>query len=231
MISYMIHMLACSHVGVFTSSHVHMLVCLFSSEWCGRSFSHGAFVLPSDWVDLSLDPETAYPKLELSEENKAVKMTETDHHHDINPKRFLSVPQVLCREAVSGQQYWEIDWVGTQGVGIALSYASIRRSGTDNESRFGRNTKSWSLEDRVQRVLLHDDQETSVSSYYNRVGVYLDSEAGVLNFYSVTPDLGDMTLLYQTPRSQTGFTEALYPGFWICDDSYMIICPKKLAAS
>lgn len=178
------------------------------------------------WVDLTLDADTAYPKIKVTNDNKTAEMTSHDQTGDKNPKRFLYEPEVLCNEGLTGKKYWEIDWVGTLGVGISVSYKIIPRDIKGDESRFGRNTYSWSLEDCVQRELMHGKDTSPVHSHYNRVGVFIDTEAGILQYYSVTPDLDHMTLLYQAPQSEKKFTEALYPGFWICDDSKMFLCAK-----
>ncbi|XP_067469901.1 stonustoxin subunit alpha-like [Thunnus thynnus] len=194
------------------------------------SFNRNTFL--QYWVDLTLDPDTANSKLKVFENKKGVERVNNPLNKDRNPKRFVNFPELLCEQGLTGKNYWEIIWEGPQGVGIAVSYEIIPRDTDGDECRLGRNTYSWSLEDIVVREFMHDNVRndkitTPICSFNNRVGVYLDTEAGILQYFSVTPDLEDMTLLYEAPRSEEKFTEALFPGFWIVNDTKMTLCPKE----
>ncbi|CAL8284524.1 unnamed protein product [Gadus morhua 'NCC'] len=57
--------------------------------------------------DLTLDPNTAYRRLSLSEDNRKVTLVEEDQSYPDHPDRFDSVAQVLGREALTGRCYWE----------------------------------------------------------------------------------------------------------------------------
>ncbi|KAM3850552.1 tripartite motif-containing protein 16-like [Diretmus argenteus] len=122
-----------------------------------------------------------------------------------HPDRFTEYDQVLCREGLSGRCYWEFEWKGDE-LNAAVSYKDIRRTG--EESVFGENDKSWSLECYQDCYSFrHNEVETEVSGpCSSRVGVYLDHEAGTLSFYSVSDT---MTLLHKVC---TTFTQPLYPG-------------------
>ncbi|XP_063050354.1 tripartite motif-containing protein 16-like [Engraulis encrasicolus] len=159
--------------------------------------------------DFTLDPNTAYRDLHLSEGNRKVENRSGVHLYPDHPDRFDRWPQVLCREGVSARCYWEVEWSGG-GVGIAVSYKSISRKGGGFECVFGGNDQSW-------RLLLyppsssfhHNSKETKLPLVTNsRIGVYVDHRAGTLAFYSVSGDT--MTLLH---RVHTTFTHTLYPGF------------------
>ncbi|XP_045567410.1 tripartite motif-containing protein 16 [Salmo salar] len=156
---------------------------------------------------LTLDPNTAYTLLSLSEGNRKVTYTGQVQPYPDHPDRFTNTLQVLCREGLSGRCYWEVEWRG--GVYTAVSYKDISRTGSDN--RFGFNNKSWSLQCyRGGYYFIHNNVKTKVSGpQSSRVGVYLDHKAGTLSFYSVSDT---MTLLH---RVQTTFTQPLYPGFWL----------------
>eukprot|EP00063_Salmo_salar_P067811 XP_014042646.1 PREDICTED: tripartite motif-containing protein 16-like [Salmo salar] len=156
---------------------------------------------------LTLDPNTAYTLLSLSEGNRKVTYTGQVQPYPDHPDRFTNTLQVLCREGLSGRCYWEVEWRG--GVYTAVSYKDISRTGSDN--RFGFNNKSWSLQCyRGGYYFIHNNVVTKVSDpQSSRVGVYLDHKAGTLSFYSVSDT---MTLLH---RVQTTFTQPLYPGFWL----------------
>ncbi|XP_046907684.1 E3 ubiquitin-protein ligase TRIM16-like [Hypomesus transpacificus] len=157
---------------------------------------------------LTLDPNTAHARLFLSEENRKVTRLKQKQPYPDHPERFTRHSQVLCREALSGRCYWEVEWRG-DNVNMAVSYKDISR--TDSHSGFGKNNKSWRLRfSRGGYMFRHNSVETAVSGpRSSRVGVYLDHKAGTLSFYSVVSDT--VTLLH---RVQTNFTQPLYPGLW-----------------
>ncbi|KAJ8244998.1 hypothetical protein GJAV_G00276820 [Gymnothorax javanicus] len=76
---------------------------------------------------LTLDSNTAYKRLRLSEGNRKVTFVLQIQSYPDHPERFDSRAQVLCREGLSGRCYWEAEWRG--GVHIAVSYKEISRKG------------------------------------------------------------------------------------------------------
>uniref|UniRef100_A0AAZ3QVU6 B30.2/SPRY domain-containing protein n=1 Tax=Oncorhynchus tshawytscha TaxID=74940 RepID=A0AAZ3QVU6_ONCTS len=161
----------------------------------------------TDSCQLTLDPNTAYTLLSLSEGNRKVTYTRQVQPYPDHPDRFTNYRQVQCREGLSGRCYWEVKRTGV--VVTAVSYKDISRTGRDGG--FGLNNKSWSLQCyRGGYCFKHNNVVTKVSGpQSSRVGVYLDHKAGTLSFYSVSDT---MTLLH---RVQTTFTQPLYPGFSI----------------
>ncbi len=77
---------------------------------------------------LTLDLNTVYKLLHLSERNRVITDTLTDQQYPDHPDRFDRVCQVLCRESVCGRCYWELQWSGDI-VCISVSYKSISRKG------------------------------------------------------------------------------------------------------
>ncbi|XP_058872238.1 tripartite motif-containing protein 16-like [Acipenser ruthenus] len=169
---------------------------------------------------LTLDPNTAYRNLSLSEGNRKVTWGENQRYPD-HSERFDSQPQVVCREGLSGTRcYWEIEWSGG-GASIGVTYKGISRKGKDCSCVLGFNDKSWSLFCSGSSYnARHNNNETAITAPHSpRIGVYLDFNAGTLSFYGVSDK---MTLLH---RFQTAFTEPLYPGFLLhCYDSPVTIC-------
>ncbi|KAM9718632.1 LOW QUALITY PROTEIN: tripartite motif-containing protein 16-like [Menidia menidia] len=155
---------------------------------------------------ITLDPNTAHRGLLLSEGNRKVTWTFPPQSYPDHPDRFTDRCQVLSRESLTGRCYWEVDGEGGDGVYVAVAYKNISRAG--NESRFGYNDKSWSLECYNNGfTFLFNSIETSLSAPpSSRVGVYMDPRAGILSFYSVSET---RTLLH---RVQTTFTQPLYAG-------------------
>ncbi|KAK0144093.1 E3 ubiquitin/ISG15 ligase TRIM25 [Merluccius polli] len=176
---------------------------------------------------LTLDPNTAYRRLSLSEDLREVKRVEEDQSYPDHPERFDRRANVLCREGLTGRCYWEVERRGVVGIGV--TYRGITRRGKGNDSWLGYNNKSWKL--------VCDDGYTA---YYNgsytvlplrpsgstRVGVYVDRPAGSLSFYRVSPGVGGssdtLTLIH---TFQTTFTqEVLLPGFGFWPGSSVSLC-------
>ncbi|XP_030257877.1 tripartite motif-containing protein 16-like [Sparus aurata] len=157
--------------------------------------------------ELTLDPNTAYRYLLLSEGNRKATATHKSQSYSCHADRFTYGSQVLSRESLTGRCYWEVEWRG--GVEVAVAYKNISRAGS--VSGFGRNDKSWALHcDNDSYKFYHNKVQTSVlGPRSSRIGVYLDHSAGILSFYSVSET---MTLLH---RVQTTFTQPLYAGIYV----------------
>uniref|UniRef100_A0A4W5QEU3 B30.2/SPRY domain-containing protein n=1 Tax=Hucho hucho TaxID=62062 RepID=A0A4W5QEU3_9TELE len=174
--------------------------------------------------DLTLDPNTAHRNLSLSEGNRRVERVKQEQPYPDHPERFDLVPQVLCREGLTGRCYWEVEWSGRADIGV--TYKGIIRKGAGSFCHFGYNNKSWHLACRGNDyIALHNSEYTTIPAPYlinppqpqrdlssspprPRVGVFLDWPTGTLSFYKVYS--GRMTHLY---TFQTIFTEPLYPTF------------------
>ncbi|XP_034148030.1 E3 ubiquitin/ISG15 ligase TRIM25-like [Esox lucius] len=168
---------------------------------------------------LTLDPNTTYQYLCLSEGNRKVKCRDEVKSYPDHPERFTSYKQVLCREGLSGVCYWEVEWSGDR-VGVAVSYKGISRKGDGDKCWFGHNDQSWRLFCSKSRCSFwHNNLKTDIPvPCSSRVGVYLDHRAGTLSFYSVSDTV---TLLH---RVQTTFIQPLYPGFNV-NGSVKILTP------
>ncbi|CAL8290563.1 unnamed protein product [Lota lota] len=179
--------------------------------------------------ELTLDPNTAHRVLSLSEDNRKVTLVRKEQSYPDHPERFDSWPQVLCREALTGRCYWEVEWEG--GVFIGVTYRGITRRGGGYDSWLGGNNKSWSLVcDDDGYSAWYNGSETDIRPPppgSNRVGVYLDRPAGTLSFYRVSPDVGGSSdTLTHIHTFQSTFTqEDLLPGFRLWGDgASMSLC-------
>ncbi|XP_055768097.1 NLR family CARD domain-containing protein 3-like [Salvelinus fontinalis] len=168
--------------------------------------------------DLTLDPNTVNRRLSLSEENRKVTWRREKQPYPDHPERFEDCEQVLCREGLTGRCYWEAEWSGIMGAVIGVTYKGISRRGDLKDCCLGYNDKSWSLTCYNNRYTAsHNNNDTSIdvpSSSSHRVGVYLDWPAGTLSFYRASSD----TLTHLITFTST-FTEPLYPGFRVYEDS------------
>nr|XP_055059246.1 tripartite motif-containing protein 16-like [Misgurnus anguillicaudatus] len=163
---------------------------------------------------LTLDSNTAHEHLCLSEGNRVITYTYTDQLYPDHPDRFEDCFQVLCRESVFGDCYWEVEW--SNWVGISVSYKSIRRKGAGQECCFGYNDQSWCLYcSDFSCSFWHNNKKSDfpIVPRSSRIGVYVDHSAGSLSFYSVSDT---MTLIH---RVNNTFTKPLYPGFYIYGSS------------
>ncbi|XP_055073675.2 tripartite motif-containing protein 16 [Misgurnus anguillicaudatus] len=160
----------------------------------------------------TLDVNTVNKSLHLSEGNRAITDKDTSHQYPEHPDRFHGWKQVLCKESVSDQCYWEVELIGNYGVSISVSYKSINRKGMGDECRFGYNDQSWSLFCSPSRFsFCHNKKMTNlpVISSCSKIGTYVDHKAGILSFYNVSDK---MTLIH---RVQTTFTKPLYVGLGV----------------
>ncbi|XP_016325167.1 protein NLRC3-like [Sinocyclocheilus anshuiensis] len=165
------------------------------------------------FCDLTLDPNTANTQLILSE-NGEVKYVDQQQPYPDHPERFKDIPQVLCRESLTGRHYWEVERTGWAR--IAVAYKTISKEGTGG--KFGYNNKSWCLFCIIDGfVVWHNNLNNNIPapSPSKRVGVYLDWPACTLSFYSIS-DTHTLTHLH---TFNTTFTEPLYAGFKVFDSS------------
>uniref|UniRef100_A0A8C2IH86 Tripartite motif-containing protein 16-like n=1 Tax=Cyprinus carpio TaxID=7962 RepID=A0A8C2IH86_CYPCA len=171
---------------------------------------------------LTLDPNTAYKRIRLSENHRVITGSRTEQSYPDHPDRFDDVTQVFCRESVCGRCYWELEWSGCEyGVHISVSYKSINRKGRGFECKFGYNKESWCLDCTPLRYSFrHSNIRTDlpVKSIIRRIGVFVDHSAGILSFYRVSDT---MSLIHTV---QTTFTQPLYPGFWVSRTSSVKLC-------
>nr|XP_002660930.2 tripartite motif-containing protein 16 [Danio rerio] len=171
------------------------------------------------YQQLTLDSNTAYKSLKLSEGNRVVtRMKKTSNH----PDRFDGFAQLLCKESARGRCYWEVERSG-KGMYVSVSYKSIRRKGQGNECKFGCNDQSWSLYcSDTKCSFRHNNEESKlpVVSSSSRIGVYVDHSAGTLSFYRVSDT---MSLIH---RVHTTFTQPLYPGFGVSNESQVKLCDQ-----
>ncbi|XP_051766922.1 finTRIM family, member 54 [Ctenopharyngodon idella] len=174
--------------------------------------------------ELSMDSNTMNEVLLLSGGNRVATNTGRVQRYPNHPERFDCWPQVLCRESVCGRAYWEIEWSGSAGVGISLSYSSICRKGRGDECKFGCNDQSMNLYCSPSKYIFWDNNKKT-KLYVNtsklkssRLGVYVDYSAGIVNYFSISDK---MKLIYIV---QGTFTQPIYPGFMVYFGSAVKLC-------
>ncbi|KAM6893985.1 uncharacterized protein FYW49_020328 [Xenentodon cancila] len=113
---------------------------------------------------LSIDTNTVYKHIKLSDNNRKMMFVEEDQSYPDHPDRFDFCHQLLCREVPTGRCYWEVQWSGD--VSISVSYRRIRRKGNSVDCVFGLNDNSWSLFCSYdgRYTACHNKRRTSFSS-------------------------------------------------------------------
>ncbi|XP_037621682.1 E3 ubiquitin-protein ligase TRIM39-like [Sebastes umbrosus] len=159
-------------------------------------------------VDVTLDPDTAHPKLILSDDGKQVNDSDVRKNLPDNRERFSNCVSVLAKQSFSsGRFYFEVQVKGKTKWNFGVARESINRKGRITpkpENGYWiiclRNGNEYKAVD-VLRVSL------SLKFRPQKVGVFLDYEEGLVSFY----DVDAAALIY----SFTGccFTEKLFPYF------------------
>ncbi|KAM6932981.1 ribonuclease inhibitor-like [Xenentodon cancila] len=169
---------------------------------------------------LTIDTNTVNNYIKLSDNNRKMTSVWEVQSYPDHPDRFDEYCQLLCRDALTGRCYWEVQRRGR--VSISMTYRGIRRKGISNHCVFGKNNQSWSLEcfDDGRYSVWHNDRRTSSSSsslVSDKVAVYVDLPAGLLSFYNISSDR-----LVHLHTFNTTFTEPLYAGFWFTSGSVFL---------
>ncbi|XP_036418345.1 NLR family CARD domain-containing protein 3-like [Colossoma macropomum] len=178
------------------------------------------------FCELTLNPNTVSTGLCLSEGNRKVESVSEWQPYPDDLERFDYCNQVLSVESLTGHCYWEAEW--SRKAVIAVAYKGINRKGDLKESGFGYNNQSWSLKCSENSFSVwHNNQKTATPDplyHSNRVGVYLDWWSGTLSFYTISPNTRTLTHIH---TFTTTFTEPLYAGFWVGDESSVHLCERQ----
>lgn len=168
-----------------------------------------------------LEPDTMHARLRLSADLLTVRCSLLGRLGPTAALRFDALWQVLSRDCfAAGRHYWEVD-VQEAGVGwwVGAAYGSLRRHGASDAARLGCNRQSWCLKRYdLEYWAFHDCQRSRLRPRHDpdRLGVFLDYEAGVLAFYDVT---GGMSHLH---TFRAAFQEPLYPALRLWEGAISI---------
>uniref|UniRef100_A0A8D2JPE8 Tripartite motif containing 14 n=1 Tax=Sciurus vulgaris TaxID=55149 RepID=A0A8D2JPE8_SCIVU len=169
----------------------------------------------------TLDPDTMHGRLRLSADRLTVRCSLLGRLGPTPAMRFDALWQVLGHDCfAAGRHYWEVD-VQEAGSGwwVGAAYPSLRRRGDSAAARLGCNRQSWCLKRYdLEYWAFHDCQRSRLRPRHDpdRLGVFLDYEAGVLAFYDVT---GGMSHLH---TFRAAFQEPLYPALRLWEGAISI---------
>uniref|UniRef100_F6RFF9 Butyrophilin subfamily 1 member A1 n=1 Tax=Ornithorhynchus anatinus TaxID=9258 RepID=F6RFF9_ORNAN len=171
-------------------------------------------------TNVTLDPDTAYPELVLSEDRKRVTAGDTWQDLPNNPERFSDNWCVLGRESfTSGRHCWEVEVGDENDWSLGVCRENVRRKGEIWESPAD---GFWAVQKLYgdYRALTSPRVPLPPTTSPSRVVVYLDYEAGDVSFYSGT----DGSHIYTFPRA--AFSGTLRPFFRLYyTDEFLTICP------
>ncbi|XP_053192374.1 E3 ubiquitin-protein ligase TRIM39-like isoform X2 [Scomber japonicus] len=177
-------------------------------------------------VDVTLDPDTANPKLILSDDGKQVNHVDVRKNLPDNPERFSSGPCVLGKQSLSSGRFcFEVQVKEKTKWSLGVARESINRKG---QILLNPQNGYWTIclrNGNEYKCCNNTPLCLSLKSQPQKVGVFVDYEEGLVSFY----DVDAAALIY----SFTGcsFTEKLYPYFSPSpndggkNSAPLIICP------
>ncbi|XP_041876239.1 butyrophilin subfamily 3 member A3-like isoform X5 [Corvus kubaryi] len=158
-----------------------------------------------DGGDVTLDADTAHPRLEISADGQKVKDTGVIRHVPSNEKRFDSHLFVLAKEGyTSGKHYWEVS-VGTRRIwALGIARESVTRKGTLTlcpQNGFwviacADGQDYWAYTNPWTRLI--------VTGNLSKIGVFLDIPAKQVSFYDVCKARALYTFSIADGSSQEG---------------------------
>ncbi|XP_034391285.1 E3 ubiquitin-protein ligase TRIM39-like [Cyclopterus lumpus] len=158
-------------------------------------------------VDLTLDPDSAHPRLILSDDGKQVKDGDVKKNLPDNPQRFDSCVIGLAKQSFSsGRFYYEVQVEGKTEWTLGVMRESINRKGSITPTP-QKGVWMICLNENEYSACADPSVRLSLKSQPQKVGVLVDYEEGLVSFY----DVDAAALIY----SFTGccFTEKLFPFF------------------
>ncbi|XP_033982045.1 E3 ubiquitin-protein ligase TRIM21-like [Trematomus bernacchii] len=164
-------------------------------------------------VEVTLDPDTAHPKLILSDDGKQVKHGDVKKNLPDNPERFDPCVCVLAKQSFSsGRFYCEVQVKGKTGWDLGVVRESINRKGQITLTPQNGYWMIWLRNENEYKAGASPPVRLSLKSQPEKVGVFVDYEEGLVSFY----DVDAAALIYSF--TGCGFKEKLYPYFSPCNN-------------
>ncbi|XP_032355311.1 nuclear factor 7, brain isoform X2 [Etheostoma spectabile] len=167
-------------------------------------------------VDVTLDCNTAHPRLILSDDMKSVRCGDKHQTLADNPERFNRVVCVIGREAIStGRHYWEVEVGGKTDWDLGVAKQSSNRKGKV-EVTPSKGYWFLSLRDKYGFALRNKyafrtepSTEVQLSLRPQTIGIFVDYEKGQVSFYNVDAKMHIYTF-------NDTFSECIFPFFSPC---------------
>ncbi|XP_051572145.1 E3 ubiquitin-protein ligase TRIM39-like isoform X2 [Myxocyprinus asiaticus] len=179
-------------------------------------------------VDVTLDTNTAHPRLVLSEDRKKVWCCNWHQSVHNNRERFDRVVCVLGREGfTSGRHYWEVEVGDKTDWDLGVASHSCNRKGKITISP---SNGYWFLSLRDKNsYAFRTEPSTAIplSLKPQKIGLFVDYEKGQVSFYNVDAKMHIYTFM-------DNFSETIYPFFSPCtnkagkNEAPLVITPVLL---
>ncbi|XP_065806522.1 E3 ubiquitin-protein ligase TRIM39 [Labrus bergylta] len=161
-------------------------------------------------VDVTMDDNTAHPRLILSGDMKSVRCGDRHQLLPDNPERFDRVVCVLGRPMISsGRHYWEVEVGGKTDWDLGVAKQSINRKGKVEVTP---SNGYWflSLRDKSKYAFRTEPStDVQMNLQPQKIGVFVDYEKGQVSFYNVDSKLHIYTF-------NDTFSESIFPFFSPC---------------
>ncbi|KAM9119044.1 zinc finger protein RFP-like [Pangshura tecta] len=171
-------------------------------------------------VNVTLDSDTAHPKLILSEDQKHVRWRAMQQDLPDNPERFDTAHWVLgCEGFTSGRHCWEVE-VGDGGFwAVGVARESVRRKGGISCNPKG---GIWAMEQCGTQFQALTSPETplTLNQDLSRIRVCLDCDRGQVTFIDARDKTPIFTFLL---GSVTG--ERIRPWLGVGRGTVLSLCP------
>ncbi|NXX18503.1 A33 protein, partial [Podargus strigoides] len=143
--------------------------------------------------NLTLDPETAHPRLVLSEDAKRVRWDDARQPVPDHPKRFDSSRCILaCQGFRAGRHYWEVEVGAGDAWAIGVAKESVGRKG-----RISVNPKAgiWAVGrcGSQYQGLTSPTSPIAPLAVPKVIGVYLDCDEGRVAFFDTRSEAAIFT--------------------------------------
>ncbi|XP_032002824.1 erythroid membrane-associated protein isoform X2 [Hylobates moloch] len=160
------------------------------------------------FVAVTLDPDTAHPKLILSEDQRCVRLGDRRQPVPDNPQRFDFVVSILGSEYfTTGCHYWEV-YVGDKTKWIlGVCSESVSRKGKVTASPANGHWLLRQSRGNEYEALTSPQTPFRLKEPPRCVGIFLDYEAGVISFYNVTDKSHIFTFTHNFSGSLRPFFE------------------------
>ena len=154
-------------------------------------------------VDVTLDANTAHPRLQVSEDGKSVTDTGVIRRVPLKEERFDSHAFVLAKEGyTSGKLYWEVHVGKRRNWILGVAQETVTRKGEvilcpqngfwviglADEQGYGAHTDPWT--------------HLTVSGRPQNIGMFLDISARNLSFYNVHQKKAFYTFTFDSDHSR-----------------------------
>ncbi|XP_067829981.1 butyrophilin subfamily 1 member A1-like isoform X2 [Heptranchias perlo] len=164
-----------------------------------------------DYVSVTLDEETANPRLEVSEDRRSVRLTGTERSLPDTGKRFPFWPCVLGSEGfTSGRHYWEVEVAGNRRWILGVAAESVERKEAIRWIDWIPGDGFWTIRRVDDDFYVRTSPRSPLRArpIPGKVGIYLSYESGTVSFYSAD------TKSHLHSFTGIEFREKLYPLFY-----------------